>query len=439
MDVFGTSEENSQDCIVTPIWKDTSYFDSTTKDVENGEPKTADDSQKQVKDGPNNENTEQESPDVTNGSLKLNVVGPSVNTASTNEQESTEKNQYTVNQLDKKNDKTTWLTRVSQLMIEPTSIYKALSNSSWVEAMQEELLQFKLQQVGDADDVDSEKFLDTERQPTLGFGFPGILHLNTSDRKSKLEVVSFWKTVVAMDKYLDTKPLLDSRKSTTGGCQFLRKRLTSWQCKKQAIVANSTTEVEYVAAANCYGQKPIIVPSSYQPKKTHKPRKAIRTTEISQSSGPINLVADETVYKDWEDKMERVATTASSLDAEQDSGSGPRCQDSILGGADAQTRFETASKQSNDPPLSRGYTFGSGEDSIKLLELIELCTKIVRFGEQKEKRDVKEILCEELIDHRSPFWKEIEVNAGNSNFMLLVLVTAAGLLTTVRHNIVLSV
>ncbi|GKE38652.1 hypothetical protein Tco_1462057, partial [Tanacetum coccineum] len=31
--------------------------------------------------------------------------------------------------------------------IEPTSIAKALSNSSWVEAMQEELLQFKLQQV----------------------------------------------------------------------------------------------------------------------------------------------------------------------------------------------------------------------------------------------------------------------------------------------------
>ncbi|GJY94830.1 retrovirus-related pol polyprotein from transposon TNT 1-94 [Tanacetum coccineum] len=40
------------------------------------------------------------------------------------------------------------------------------------------------------------------------------------------------------------------RKSTTGGCQFLGKRLISWQCKKQTIVANSTTEVEYVAAAS---------------------------------------------------------------------------------------------------------------------------------------------------------------------------------------------
>nr|GEU43926.1 copia protein [Tanacetum cinerariifolium] len=44
------------------------------------------------------------------------------------------------------------------------------------------------------------------------------------------------------------------RKSTKGGCQSLGKRLISWQCKKQTIVANSTTEAEYVAAANCYGQ-----------------------------------------------------------------------------------------------------------------------------------------------------------------------------------------
>ncbi|GJZ61792.1 putative ribonuclease H-like domain-containing protein [Tanacetum coccineum] len=35
-DSAGTSEENSQDCIVMPIWKDTSYFDSPTKDVDNG-------------------------------------------------------------------------------------------------------------------------------------------------------------------------------------------------------------------------------------------------------------------------------------------------------------------------------------------------------------------------------------------------------------------
>ncbi|GJS37180.1 integrase, catalytic region, zinc finger, CCHC-type containing protein [Tanacetum coccineum] len=45
-----------------------------------------------------------------------------------------------------------------------------------------------------------------------------------------------------------------NRKSTTGGCQILGRRLISWQCKKQTIVATSTIEVEYVAAASCCGQ-----------------------------------------------------------------------------------------------------------------------------------------------------------------------------------------
>ncbi|GKA67275.1 hypothetical protein Tco_0767083 [Tanacetum coccineum] len=128
--------------------------------------------------------------------------------------------------------------------------------------------------------------------------------------------------------------------------------------------------------------------------------KAKRPTEISQSSRPILLVADETVIKEWEDRMERATTTASSLEAEQDrgninktqsmttlnesfpqgtnSGSGPRCQDTILGGGgtEAQIRFEAASKQSNDLPLLRFDTLESGEDNMKLKELMEFCTKL---------------------------------------------------------------
>ncbi|GJT35433.1 putative ribonuclease H-like domain-containing protein [Tanacetum coccineum] len=44
------------------------------------------------------------------------------------------------------------------------------------------------------------------------------------------------------------------RKSTIGGCQFLGYRLVSWQCKKQIIIAKSTTEAEYIAASNCCAQ-----------------------------------------------------------------------------------------------------------------------------------------------------------------------------------------
>ncbi|GKA22937.1 ribonuclease H-like domain-containing protein [Tanacetum coccineum] len=73
----------------------------------------------------------------------------------------------------------------------------------------------------------------------------------------------------------------------------------------------------------------------------------------------------QAVYTGEYDRVVRAATTASSLQAEQQSGSGPRRQDTTLGGADAQTRFETASKRSHDPPLSEGNTSGSREDSME--------------------------------------------------------------------------
>ncbi|GKA25828.1 hypothetical protein Tco_0711937, partial [Tanacetum coccineum] len=155
-------------------------------------------------------------------------------------------------------------------------------------------------------------------QPKLGFSYP---------RDSPFDLEAFLDS--------DYAGASIDRKSTTRGCQFLGKRLIPWQCKKQIIIANSTTKAEYVSAANCCGQ----------------------------SSGPIYLVIDETVIKEWEDRMKRAATTASSLEAEQDS--------------EAQIRFEAASKQSNDPHLSRVNTLESGEDNMKLKELMEFCTKIV--------------------------------------------------------------
>nr|GEW19020.1 uncharacterized mitochondrial protein AtMg00810-like [Tanacetum cinerariifolium] len=74
-------------------------------------------------------------------------------------------------------------------------------------------------------------------QPKLGIWYP-------SDSLFDLE--SFSKSDYA-GASLD-------RKSTTGGCQFLGKRLISWQGKKKRVVANSTTEAEYVANANYCGQ-----------------------------------------------------------------------------------------------------------------------------------------------------------------------------------------
>nr|GFA83476.1 ribonuclease H-like domain-containing protein [Tanacetum cinerariifolium] len=42
-------------------------------------------------------------------------------------------------------------------------------------------------------------------------------------------------------------------KSTTEGCQFLGRRLISWQCKKQTVMDTSTTKAKYIATAHYYG------------------------------------------------------------------------------------------------------------------------------------------------------------------------------------------
>ncbi|GJV21205.1 hypothetical protein Tco_1370225 [Tanacetum coccineum] len=106
---------------------------------------------------------------------------------------------------------------------------------------------------------------------------------------------------------------------------------------------------------------------------------------------------DEAVYKELGDSLVRAATTASSLEAEQNSGNitktrsktipnessslgttsggGPRCQET-MGDTIAQTRFENVSKLSNDSLLARGNTLQSDEDRLKLNELMELCTTL---------------------------------------------------------------
>ncbi|GJW99425.1 putative ribonuclease H-like domain-containing protein [Tanacetum coccineum] len=195
---------------------------------------------------------------------------------------------------------------------EPKKISEALQDNSWVQAMQEELLQFKLQQVwvlviylieeGDGNlngsyrnkRDESNEWLteikarlvaprDTHRRTVLTmmrFCSCGKIKLSEEESVDVLtpKLLQHLNAVKRIFKYLKGKPHLglwyprespfdleafsDSdyggsnldRKSITGGCQFLGQRLISWQCKKQTIVATSTTKAEYVAAANCCGQ-----------------------------------------------------------------------------------------------------------------------------------------------------------------------------------------
>nr|GFA37111.1 putative ribonuclease H-like domain-containing protein [Tanacetum cinerariifolium] len=70
-------------------------------------------------------------------------------------------------------------------------------------------------------------------QPTLGLWYPKDL---------------FFESIAYSNSDYAGASL--DRKSITGGCQFLGSRLISWQCKKQTIMANSTTEAEYIIASN---------------------------------------------------------------------------------------------------------------------------------------------------------------------------------------------
>ncbi|GJS92370.1 hypothetical protein Tco_0799338 [Tanacetum coccineum] len=71
-----------------------------------------------------------------------------------------------------------------------------------------------------------------------------------------------------------------------------------------------------------------------------KPKR--KGTKVPQPSSPTDNVADEAVYEEMDDSLERAGTTATSIDAEQDKVNTPR----------------------------------SDEDSLKLKELMELCTNL---------------------------------------------------------------
>ncbi|GKA75071.1 hypothetical protein Tco_0781449 [Tanacetum coccineum] len=142
------------------------------------------------------------------------------------------------------------------------------------------------------------------------------------------------------------------------------------------VVRNQEEMGKGLAIATDPHHTPTFIQPSPQPQKTQKPRRPKKKdTQVPQSSVPSDNVTDEAVYKELDDSLVRVATTASSLEVEQNSGGGPRFQETI-GDTIAQTRFENVSKLSNDLLLARDNTLRSGEDSLKLNELMELCTNL---------------------------------------------------------------
>ena len=67
----------------------------------------------------------------------------------------------------------------------------------------------------------------------------GLLYKKSSDYK----LVGFCDADYAGDRI--------ERKSTSGNCQFLGENLITWASKRQATIALSTAEAEYISAASC--------------------------------------------------------------------------------------------------------------------------------------------------------------------------------------------
>ncbi|GJW83333.1 putative ribonuclease H-like domain-containing protein [Tanacetum coccineum] len=122
-------------------------------------------------------------------------------------------------------------------------------------------------------------------QPKLGLWYP---------KDSPFDLVAYTNS--------DYAGVSLDRKSTPGGFQFLGCRLISQQCKKQTVVANSTTEAEYVAAS----------------RNAKKSVKLLMEKHLLEWD--LELMLMRLVHKELGDSLVRAATTASRLEAKKDSG-----------------------------------------------------------------------------------------------------------------------
>nr|GEU78604.1 hypothetical protein [Tanacetum cinerariifolium] len=135
------------------------------------------------------------------------------------------------------------------------------------------------------------------------------------------------------------------------------------------------------------------ISTTYRKTRTRTRRMGIR---IPQSNVPNNVV-DEAVTKEMHDGLGRGTTTDFSLEAEHGSGNnsktqtkatpsgpssprtstegGPACH-FTMGDSPVQARSERVSNLPNEPLLGEGNTSRSGEGSMQLLELIDICTTL---------------------------------------------------------------
>ncbi|GJV35584.1 putative ribonuclease H-like domain-containing protein [Tanacetum coccineum] len=181
-------------------------------------------------------------------------------------------------------------------IVEPKNIKEAMADSAWIEAMQDELHQFDRLQVWELVDKpfgknviklkwlwknkkDEDQTVIRNKARLVAKGYAqeeGIDFDESFAPVARLEAVRIFVAYAAHKSFpiyqMDVKtaflngPLkeelrepdadhagcVDTRKSTSGGIQFLGDKLVSWMSKKQDCTAMSSAEAEYVAlSASC--------------------------------------------------------------------------------------------------------------------------------------------------------------------------------------------
>ncbi|GJT23370.1 hypothetical protein Tco_0893307 [Tanacetum coccineum] len=116
-----------------------------------------------------------------------------------------------------------------------------------------------------------------------------------------------------------------------------------------------------------------------------EPQHTPTTASPSHSSEPNNLDADKVVHEERGDSVERAATTAASLDAQQD-----------IGDTISQTRSERVSTPSYDSPLLGVNTPESDEERIELKELMD----IKEFNEAGKEGTSQELQQQNRLGHK---------------------------------------
>ncbi|GJS32636.1 ribonuclease H-like domain-containing protein [Tanacetum coccineum] len=223
---------------------------------------------------------------------------------------------------------------------EPKKVIHALKDPSWIEAMQEELLQFKLQEVWTLVDLPNrKKAIGTKEikeevyvcQPKLGLWYP---------KDSPFDLVAYTDSDYA-GASLDRKSTIGE---IDGGYVAFRGN------PKRGNITGKAKKSVRLMMEKLFGME-------------------LELILVPQPSDPSDNIADEVVYKELGNSLVRDDTTASSLEAEQDNGNITKTRSKAIPN-------ESSSLRTTSGGGPKGNTLQSDKDRLKLDELIALCTTL---------------------------------------------------------------